>query len=186
VPVYVHLLRRHATVPRPFSSLMFFEQRTQSSIKHRRLHYLLLFSLRTLLLLLLILAFANPFINRTAANLSSEKLLLLVIDNSFSMRAGTRMADARREALSVLSSRNPANRAQVMALGSQIQVLSEPSQDAAALRTAVENLQPGTRARIMASSRAGYARSRTRSTRPSSFIFSATCRSPVCRLAFRN
>jgi len=143
VPVYVHLLRRHATVPRPFSSLMFFEQRTQSSIKHRRLHYLLLFSLRTLLLLLLILAFANPFINRTAANLSSEKLLLLVIDNSFSMRAGTRMADARREALSVLSSRNPANRAQVMALGSQIQVLSEPSQDAAALRTAVENLQPG-------------------------------------------
>jgi hypothetical protein len=143
VPVYVHLLRRHATVPRPFSSLMFFERRTQSSIKHRRLHYLLLFSLRTLLLLLLILAFANPFINRTAANLSSEKLLLVVIDNSFSMRAGTRLADAKLEALSVLSSRNPANRAQVMALGSQIQVLSEPSQDAGALRAAVENLQPG-------------------------------------------
>ena len=33
--------------PLPFSSLMFFEQRTQSSIKHRRLRYLLLFALRT-------------------------------------------------------------------------------------------------------------------------------------------
>ncbi len=53
------------------------------------------------------------------------------------------MEDARREALSVLSSRSPANRAQVMALGSQIQVLSEPSQDPGALRAAVENVQPG-------------------------------------------
>jgi hypothetical protein len=143
VPFYVHLLRRHTTNPHPFSSLMFFERRTQSSIKHRRLRYLLLLSLRTLLLLLLALAFANPFINRTVANISSEKLLLLVIDNSFSMRAGTRLADARQEALSVLSSRRPTDRGQVMAFGSQIQVLTQPSQDAGALRAAVESLQPG-------------------------------------------
>src|ERR1700688_1127876 len=120
VPFYVHLLRRHTTTPRPFSSLMFFERRTQSSIKHRRLRYLLLLSLRTLLLFLLALAFANPFINRSAANMNSEKLLLVVIDNSFSMRAGARLADARREALSVLSSRRPIDRAQVMAFGSQL------------------------------------------------------------------
>src|ERR1035437_8243000 len=143
VPFYVHLLRRYTTIPHPFSSLMFFERRTQSSIKHRRLRYLLLLSLRTLLLLLLALAFANPFINRMAANMSSEKLLLLVIDNSFSMRAGSRLADARREALSVLSSRRPADRAQIMSLGSQLQVLTQPSQDAGALRAAVESLQPG-------------------------------------------
>jgi hypothetical protein len=143
VPFYVHLLRRHTTTPHPFSSLMFFERRTQSSIKHRRLRYLLLLSLRTLLFLLLALAFANPFINRTAANMSSEKLLLLIIDNSSSMRAGSRLADARREALSVLSSRRPADRAQVMAFGSQIQVLTQPSQDAGALRAAVDSLQPG-------------------------------------------
>ena len=42
VPIYVHLLRRHTTTPHPFSSLMFFERRTQSSIKHRRLRYLVL------------------------------------------------------------------------------------------------------------------------------------------------
>jgi hypothetical protein len=143
VPFYVHLLRRHTTVPKPFSSLMFFERRTQSSIKHRRLRYLLLLSLRALLFVLLVLAFANPFINRTAASINSEKLLLLVIDNSFSMRAGTRLADARREALSVLSSRRPTDKAQVMALGSQIQVLTQPTLDAAALRAAVDTLQPG-------------------------------------------
>jgi Aerotolerance regulator N-terminal/von Willebrand factor type A domain len=143
LPFYVHLLRRHTTIPHPFSSLMFFERRTQSSIKHRRLRHLFLLSLRTLLFLLLALAFANPFINRTAANMSSEKLLLLVIDNSFSMRAGTRLADARREALSFLSSKSPADRVQVMALGSQIQVLTQPSQDSGALRAAIESLKPG-------------------------------------------
>src|ERR1700739_2106324 len=103
VPLYVHLLRRHTTNPRPFASLMFFERRTQSSIKHRRLRYIALLSLRALLLLLLALAFANPFISRTAAKMNSEKMELLVLDNSFSMRAGTRLADAKRQALSVLS-----------------------------------------------------------------------------------
>jgi len=103
VPFYVHLLRRHTTIPHPFSSLMFFERRTQSSIKHRRLRYLLLLSLRTLLLLLLALAFANPFIHRTAANMGNEKLLLLVIDNSFSMRAGPERGWRTRAARRFLS-----------------------------------------------------------------------------------
>ena len=143
VPFYVHLLRRHTTNPRPFSSLMFFEKRTQSSIKHRRLRYLLLLSLRAALFALLVLAFANPFINRTAATMNSEKLVLLVLDDSFSMRAGTRLADAKREALSVLSSRRPSDKAQVMALGSSIQVLSQASLDSGALRAAVDSVQPG-------------------------------------------
>ncbi len=143
VPFYVHLLRRHTTNPRPFSSLMFFEKRTQSSIKHRRLRYLLLLSLRAALFTLLVLAFANPFINRTAATMNSEKLQLLVLDDSFSMRAGTRLADAKREALSVLSSRRPSDKAQVMALGSSIQVLSQASLDSGTLRAAVDSVQPG-------------------------------------------
>ena len=40
LPVYIHLLRQYKQTPLPFSSLMFFERRTQSSIKHRRLKYL--------------------------------------------------------------------------------------------------------------------------------------------------
>ena len=112
--------------PQPFSSLMFFERRTQSSIKHRRLRHLLLLSLRIAVLLLLALAFANPFINRSVASMGGNKLVLLVIDNSFSMRAGSRLADARRAALAVLDSRNPGDRAQVMTLGSQLHALTQP------------------------------------------------------------
>ena len=73
LPLYLHLLRRHKAESQPFSSLMFFERRTQSSIKHRRLRHLLLLSLRVAVLLLLALVFANPFINRSVAGMDGKQ-----------------------------------------------------------------------------------------------------------------
>jgi hypothetical protein len=142
LPIYIHLLRRQTTTPRPVSSLMFFERGTQSSTRHRRLRYLLLFALRAALVALLALMFANPFLRRSSAA-ASDRLLLVAIDNSFSMRAGTRLADAKREALEVLATRKLSQPAQVMVLSGQLQVLTQPIKDAGALRTAVENIQPG-------------------------------------------
>ena len=142
VPVFVHLLRKHVTIPRPVSSLMFFERGTQSSTRHRRLRYLLLFALRFALLLLVVLAFADPFVRRPAAD-ANGRLLLIVLDDSFSMRAGTRFADAKQQALTTLAAKPHSQRAQVMALGGQFEVLTQPIADAAQLRSALENIQPG-------------------------------------------
>jgi hypothetical protein len=142
LPLYLHLLKRLTTTPRPWSSLMFFESHIKSSTRHHRLRYLLLLSLRLLVLVLLALAFANPFINRNAAALSSSRLVLLVIDNSFSMRAGTRLADAKDAAMRVLVGKGSA-RAQVAAFGSQVRLMTQPSDDQSALRAAVQAIQPG-------------------------------------------
>ena len=92
---------------------------------------------------LLALAFANPFVYRPAASMSSDTLVLLVIDTSFSMRAGTRLDDARREAMSVLASRQSSERVQVMALDSQLHTLTQPTQDSATQRAALGAIQPG-------------------------------------------
>ncbi len=142
LPLYLHLLKRQTTRPKPVSSLMFFESRTQASTRHRRLRYYLLLSMRLLVLLLLILAFANPFINRNTATLSSNRLVLLVVDNSFSMRAGTRLEDAKAAAMRALSAKGAA-RAQVGAFGSQLRLMTQPIEDQAALRAAVQSIQPG-------------------------------------------
>src|SRR5277367_5818162 len=141
LPLYLHLLKKQTTTPKPVSSLMFFESRTQSSTRHRRLRYFLLLSLRLLVLLLLILAFANPFINRNAAALASNRLVLLVVDNSFSMRAGTRLADAKAAAITVLSQKGAA-RAQVAAFGSQLRLMTQPIEDQSALRVAAQSIEP--------------------------------------------
>src|SRR5260370_15785660 len=96
LPVWLHLLKKHRNVPMPFSSLMFFERRTQSSIKHRRLQYLLLLALRTAVVVLLALAFARPFLrSRLGALSSGPKLTVLAIDDSFSMRQGDRLVRAK-------------------------------------------------------------------------------------------
>ena len=142
LPLYLHLLKRQTTVPKPVSSLMLFESRTQSSTRHHRLRYFLLLSLRLLVLLFLILAFANPYINRDPAALASNRLLLLAIDNSFSMRAGTRLADARAAAMTVLSGKGSAH-AQVAAFGSQLRFMTQVIQDQSELRAAVQAIEPG-------------------------------------------
>lgn len=142
LPLYLHLLKRQKNPPRPVPSLMFWESRTQSSTRHRRLNYLVLLSLRLAVLVLLILAFANPFINRNAATLASNRLMLLVVDNSFSMRAGTRLEDAKTAAMGVLSGKGEI-RAQVAAFGSQLRLLTQPVQDQGALRAAVQSIEPG-------------------------------------------
>jgi hypothetical protein len=143
LPVYLHLLRQHKSTPIPFSSLMFFEQRTQSSIKHRRLKYLLLLAMRLLLLMLLVLAFAQPYVERPAAALKGERLLMAVIDDSFSMRGGQKLETARREAASVLAGKAPGERAQVAALGGQLRLLTQPVTGQGELRAAVESIKGG-------------------------------------------
>ena len=142
IPVYLHLLKKQTMQPKAVSSLMFFESRTQSSTRHRRLRYYLLLALRLLVLLMLILAFANPFINRDAAALASQRLVLVVIDNSFSMRAGTRLDDAKAAAMNVLAGKGAA-RAQVAAYGSQLRLMTQAIPDQTALRSAVQAIQPG-------------------------------------------
>jgi hypothetical protein len=121
---------------------MLYETRVIASTRHRRFDYILLLSLRLLLLLMLILAFANPFINRDSASQASNRLVLLVIDNSFSMRAGTRLADAKTAAMNVLSGKGAA-RAQVAAFGAQMRLMTQPIEDQSALRAAVQAIQPG-------------------------------------------
>src|ERR1043166_2940616 len=104
LPLWIHLLRQYRSTPHPFSSLMFFERRVQSSVKHRRLRYLVLLSLRVLLLILMALAFANPFVSRTSASLGGRRLQIIALDDSFSMRYADHFARAKQGALDVVGS----------------------------------------------------------------------------------
>jgi Aerotolerance regulator N-terminal/von Willebrand factor type A domain len=143
LPLYLHLLRRNTSTPLPFSSLMFFEVRPPNATQRKRLRYWLLLALRLALVLLLALAFAEPYVDKLVVGAGGDQLLLLVVDNSFSMRAGTRLADAKSAALSVLSGRNPRDRAQVLELGAQVHVLTQATQDPRVLRAALEGIRPG-------------------------------------------
>ena len=125
LPLWIHLLRKYRSAPVPFSSIMFFEPRTQSSIKHRRLRYLTLLSLRIALLVLMALAFANPFVSRAVTGVSGTRSEILAIDNSFSMRYSNHLERAKQDALAELSRLHAGQKAQVVSLGSEVHFLTQ-------------------------------------------------------------
>lgn len=142
LPLWLHLLRQFKRTPQPFSSLMFFERRVQSSTKHRRLRYLTLLTLRLLLLLLIVFAFANPFVNRTTRSGRRRTLTVLAIDRSFSMRAANRMAQAKAEALRMVDGIGEREMAQVLAFDSHVESLTSVQAGRGRLTAAVEAIQP--------------------------------------------
>ena len=143
LPIYIHLLKRHKTTPTPFSSLMFFERRTQSSVKHRRLQYILLFTLRMLLLFLLILAFAKPYFRSTSiVNAAGNRAVVIALDQSFSMRDANRFATAKAEARKFLDSLRGSDRVQVVTFAATTHVLTDLTQDRTKLRTALDSAEP--------------------------------------------
>ncbi len=144
LPLWVHLLRQHKSDPIKFSSLMFFEPRTQSSIKHRRLKHLMLLAARIAVFALLVLAFANPYVMRKAAPGAGQRnLTVIVIDRSFSMRAGGRLDQAKREAAALLSGWNAANQGQVLALDAKVRQMTQATTSAEEMRAAIRSIGPG-------------------------------------------
>lgn len=147
LPVWLHLLKRHRTDPQPFPSLMFFEHHETASVKHRRLDYIALFILRALMLLLLALLFANPFIRRLTPKAEGKKLVVVAVDRSFSMRAidggSTRLDKAKNEALNVLNGLPQGTSAEVIALAGTVQAMTQQTADPGELRSAVAAIQPG-------------------------------------------
>jgi hypothetical protein len=165
LPIWLHLLKKHRSTPLPFSSLMFFERHTQSSIMHRRLRYLVLLTMRTALVLLLALAFAGPYFNRTIlGGQRAGEITMFAVDNSLSMRAGDRLARAKQLAKSDIASLGPGKRGQALAFGSRVQVMSEVTDDHAPLLAAIDAIEPSD-ARTSFAELARAARSMARSLR---------------------
>jgi hypothetical protein len=142
LPLWLHLLRQFKRTPQPFSSLMFFERRIQSSTRHRRLRYLALLAARLALLTLLALAFANPFVNRSAGAMKKRTLAVIAIDRSFSMRYDNHLQQAKDTANQIVDQLPAGMPAEVVAIGARVEHLTEPETDRAVLHAAVESVQP--------------------------------------------
>ncbi len=100
LPVIFHLIRRTPKGKLPFSSLMFLAPSPPRLTRRSRLDNILLLILRGLVLVLLALAFARPFL-REAANLSLDgadgRRVAILLDTSASMRRAGVWKDAKAE-----------------------------------------------------------------------------------------
>ena len=108
IPLLVHLFDRRRPRPQPFGAIAFVlksQKRTASRLKLKRL---LLYTLRTLILLAIPIALARPELTRdgTISSAMGPKATVVVIDTSLSMRwhggKDTLFERARREAKSAV------------------------------------------------------------------------------------
>ena len=88
VPLVLHLIQSNRTVQLPFSTIRFLKLAAQRSSRRIKMEHLLLWLMRTLLMLLLALAFAMPMLRtKSFGNIlgRSQRDVALVIDTSYSM-----------------------------------------------------------------------------------------------------
>lgn len=148
VPIWLHRVARANPTQHPFASLMFVEASETQRTAKRTLRYWLLLSLRILLLIALVLAFAGPLLTERvvpAAN-ANARLHAIVIDSSLSMRHGERWQRALDEAEAVLKDLRSSDRVLLAtAEGRRVSVVqsSTPASAAGTVRGVLRGLKPG-------------------------------------------
>ena len=143
VPVLIHLRLRHRSRVVRFPSLMFISRAPYRSVRRRRLRDLLLLSMRCLAVALLALAFARPLWqgDAAAAAASSDRLVVVLLDNSFSMGFGDRWQRAVAAAESAFGELEAADRGALIVYSDEAELQSAPTSDGALLAATIRDVE---------------------------------------------
>ncbi len=143
VPVLIHLRLRHRSRVVRFPSLMFISKAPYRSMRRRRLRDVLLLLLRCLAVALLALAFARPLWqgDGAAGAASSERLVVVLLDNSFSMGFGDRWQRAAAAAESAFGGLEADQRGALIVYSDEAHLLSAPTADGALLASTVRDVE---------------------------------------------
>ncbi|MBM4036543.1 MAG: VWA domain-containing protein, partial [Planctomycetes bacterium] len=149
IPIIIHLVQRRRVQQVVFGSLRFLKKTSHRVVHRRRFEEFLLVLLRALALAVLAFAFARPFFERSAAEgqvggktALGEEAVLVLVDDSYSMRAEDRMERAKLEVLKALREADPAAKVGLAAYSSQYDELAPIGAKQSLAEEAVRRLEP--------------------------------------------
>ncbi len=145
VPIWVHLSARDRRDVLRFPSLKFLTRLPYRQAKRQRLRHRLLFALRTLALILLVLAFTRPLFDGAAAVAAagSGRELAIALDRSYSMTHAGTWERATRAARAAVAGAPTGSRLSLISFAEEARVEVAPSTDRQAVLDALERLAPG-------------------------------------------
>src|SRR5262252_603295 len=114
IPIFVHLIQREKKRVIQFPSLMFVQRIPYQSVRRRRIRHWALLAMRCAALLMIVAAFARPFLKQeaaAAAAIGGTRELVVLLDHSASMGYGDhwdRAKDAARSAIRSLGATDKA------------------------------------------------------------------------------
>lgn len=146
LPVLIHLVQKQHASGARFPSLMFLQRIPRREKRRLEIRNWLLLLLRCLLLLLVVLAFARPFIDsiKGVATLDPGRTdSVIVLDRSYSMRIADHWQQARDGALGLVTAKAADDRIGVVLFDDEVEVLSDLSANTDDLRRLLEGQAPG-------------------------------------------
>jgi hypothetical protein len=114
IPIFVHLIQRERKRVIQFPSLMFVQRIPYQSVRRRRIRHWALLVMRCAALLMIVAAFARPFLKQeaaAAAAIGGTREIVVLLDHSASMGYGDhwdRAKDAARSAIRSLGTNDKA------------------------------------------------------------------------------
>src|SRR5262245_41178933 len=145
IPVLIHLVRREKSEIVPFSSLMSLLRVPKRAIRQQKIKNLLLMALRLLLLALLVGAFARPYITQATSptvNGPGSRAVVLMLDNSYSMRYGDTFSKLKSEASKRIDALAAGDRMALISFNDSATLMTSPTGDKVALKAALSTLEP--------------------------------------------
>ncbi|HEX9895748.1 MAG TPA: BatA domain-containing protein [Gemmatimonadales bacterium] len=147
IPVLVHLRHRERKEPVRFPSLMFLRRIPFREVRRQQIQHWPLFLLRVLVVTLLVLAFARPFLRGGDTPLvapgAQGREVAILLDRSASMGYGSRWARAQAAARQTLEGLGRDDRAALVLFDEQAAVVARPGSDRALVRAAIDGATPG-------------------------------------------
>jgi hypothetical protein len=145
VPLLVHLIRRERPDAVEFPSLMFLSRIPQPTVKRRRIRNLWLFALRCLALILLVGAFARPFMEQPPESFALSDHageIVILLDRSYSMGYGDRWDRAVASAREAVDNLGANDRATLVFFDVAAEVAVAGTNDQGRLRRALDAARP--------------------------------------------
>ncbi|MYK88936.1 MAG: VWA domain-containing protein, partial [Acidobacteria bacterium] len=145
VPVILHMIQRERKDEVEFPSLMFLRKVPYRSFRRQRIRHWFLLLLRCAALLLLLFAFARPFIRAAAlaAVTDGAREVVVLLDRSYSMSFGDRWGAAQTLATDTIAALDPGDRATVILFDGGAETGPRSTTDRASLRNLVANAEVG-------------------------------------------
>jgi hypothetical protein len=146
VPIVIHLIHRERRERLPFPSLMFLRKIPYRSVRRQKIRHWLLLALRSAAIVLLVLAFARPYLARSTqagTPLGGARELVILLDRSYSMAYGDHWTRATAAAADAIESLGPADRASLVLFAERAEAVNLPTSQRSELRAAVETARPG-------------------------------------------
>lgn len=145
IPLIIHLLNRERARRLIFSTVRFIQMSHQTNVQRHKLKRLLLLLMRILMLILLGLAFARPFIAAdptTAPELGGVRNAVIILDTSYSMQYEDVFERAKKEAIDRLDGLESADAVALILSADKARKVLPIDSEHNHIRTAIESAEP--------------------------------------------